>query len=484
MGETGGMEGNHRVKVGLRVKPPGDASCAETPADCVFSHHTNEEVYRMLVEPALKGSGLSTIFTYGRTGSGKTYTMFGCKESPGISARVLGALLAAHQVVYVRCIEIYNEVLTDLLTGKEVRLLQENERVRMCNEEQVCVEDQAGIDALLEKISGVRKTFETEHNKSSSRSHTVIEVLTAGVCVNLVDLAGNEKIGEDLERRKEGLLINKSLLTLGKVIDQLHRDTLHVSYRESKLTRILQSTLSGGTIVCICTVLSTDDVQTIKFAERLKRIKSLEKPAEKTKDEIIEDLQMRIKCLTAQLSRASAPEEESVLDTLNTLNTLDKSLNTLDVSLDESLESSHAQSASFFLREDTGSFITAEPSSVEEVDVLPERKDTPGTGTDLSLSLFPRSTSQSLSEGVTSGSIVESLHVDACTPHSQVNLYEMIYCYFRSEATQELANALSAEEMNKVHVTVTKKKRDGRLKNKFRTIHKESRTETRPYKDL
>lgn len=438
------MEGNHRVKVGLRVKPPGEVGPTAAVLDGIFSSHTNGEIYQAMVSPILAQMEFSTIFTYGRTGSGKTYTMFGDDSDPGMAERLLCDLVQRHQVVYLRCVEIYNEVLTDLLSGKEVRLVQEQHRVRMVNEEQRAVANRSEIKALLQLIKQQRKTSETEHNLASSRSHTVIEVSAVGVAVNLVDLAGNEKIGDDLDRRKEGLLINKSLLTLGKVIDQLHTDTQHVSYRESKLTRLLQSTLSGGAILCICTVLTLADTQTVKFAERLKRIKGAVAPPEKSKDEIIADLQLQVRALTAQLGAAQLsalppPPKDSPL-VLSTK-------------------------------------LPAECPGPDHASPLPEPPRHHPEVTE------PASSPAEPAAGATADHIVEALHLDSYTPQSQVNLYEMIYCYFRSEVTQELANTLTPDEIDQVHLTFTKKKRDHRRRNQLRTILRETRTEIRPYEE-
>jgi hypothetical protein len=98
--------------------------------------------------------------------------------------------------------------------------------------------------------------------------------------LNLIDLAGSEKAASDVDRRKEGAFINKSLLTLGNVISKLTEDknSLHIPYRDSKLTRILQSSLSGNARISVIATVSPafanadETSNTLKFAERVKKV--------------------------------------------------------------------------------------------------------------------------------------------------------------------------------------------------------------------
>lgn len=425
------MDGNHRVIVGLRIKPPGIADTLCPHADMVFWNHTNMQIYEELVHPHTTGTEFSTIFTYGRTGSGKTYTMFGDKEMPGISELMLNDILKSHNILTVRCTEIYNEVATDLFTGQPIRIVQENNSTRIISETQITVKSQKDIKDLLMTISKKRKTSETEHNINSSRSHTVIEINAVNLTVNLVDLAGNERMAEDLERRKEGLMINKSLLTLGKVIDQLHTDTHHVSYRESKLTRILQNTLSYGRIICMCTVLDLTDQLTIKFAERLKRIKTMEKPVRKSKDEIIHDLNMRIDYLTEQLQN------------------MQKTLPALKSAIDSPTHQEGSKSP------DEGKSAEEWGSPKQEESAREERE-----------------------RSATAEYLIEKMS-EPENGKIYSNLYEIIYKYLKSGVAQEMTNTLTPQEMNQVHVTVMKQKKGLLRGTPFRSIFKISRTEMR-----
>ncbi|KAI5192258.1 centromeric protein E [Nematocida minor] len=440
------MDRNHRVVVGLRIKPPAIADAPCPHADKVFWKHTNKEIYDEFIHPHTASTEFSTVFTYGRTGSGKTYTMFGGEKMPGVAELMLTDILKSHNVLTVRCTEIYNEVATDLFTGVQIRIVQENNAIRIISETQVTIKSVEEIKNLLRTIDKKRKTSETEHNLNSSRSHTVIEINAVDLSVNLVDLAGNEKMAEDLARRKEGLMINKSLLTLGKVIDQLHTDTQHVSYRESKLTRILQNTLSYGTIVCICTVIDLSDHLTIKFAERLKRIKTMERAIVKSKDEIINDLTQKIAYLTEQLQSMHKGAETPL--------EIEARKNICNEEVSEVFDGAQGPESSLEKKEKE-----MEEKESGQLVVLENKKCEPSTA---------HAVIENMAESENGG--------------LSANLYEMIYKYLKVEAEQEMSNTLTQQEMDQVHVTIMKRKKGLLHGTPFHSIFKLSRTEMRSSK--
>ena len=205
--------------------------------------------------------------------------------------------------------EIYNEVITDLLNTSNTNL-KINERngeiyVGGLTEEVVCSAEH--IMHLMNQGHANRHVGSTKMNERSSRSHTIFriviesrEVSFSDTCaristngavlvaqLNLVDLAGSERAdqtGAEAQRLKEGGHINKSLLYLGTVISKLSEGvtqaTGHIPYRDSKLTRILQNSLGGNTrtaIVCTVTPAAAfveETVSTLKFASRAKSIKN------------------------------------------------------------------------------------------------------------------------------------------------------------------------------------------------------------------
>jgi kinesin family protein 11 len=258
-----------------------------------------------------------TIFAYGQTGTGKTYTMTGDisdvlppPDAAGIIPRVLYALfsrLEADEIENsVKCsfIELYNEELRDLFSTDDavkLKIFEDNSKKGNSTtlvqgmEERHLKTAAHGIE-LLRDGSYKRQVAATKCNDLSSRSHTVftimvyikrmneegVEELCAGK-LNLVDLAGSENIqrsGAENKRAAEAGLINKSLLTLGRVINALVERSSHIPYRESKLTRLLQDSLGGRTKTCIIATVSPaksnleETISTLDYAFRAKNIRN------------------------------------------------------------------------------------------------------------------------------------------------------------------------------------------------------------------
>lgn len=257
-----------------------------------------------------------TIFAYGQTGTGKTYTMSGdmtdtlgiLSDNAGIIPRVLYSLFNqlkdTDSTVKCSFIELYNEDLRDLLSSEDNSKLKiyENEKKGQNGSTMVQGMEETYIDSahagikLLQLGSHKRQVAATKCNDLSSRSHTVF---TITVCtkrttesgeeyvspgkLNLVDLAGSENIqrsGAENKRAAEAGLINKSLLTLGRVINALVDKGGHIPYRESKLTRLLQDSLGGRTKTCIIATVSTaktnleETISTLDYAFRAKNIRN------------------------------------------------------------------------------------------------------------------------------------------------------------------------------------------------------------------
>ncbi|XP_024310635.1 LOW QUALITY PROTEIN: kinesin-like protein KIN-7J [Brachypodium distachyon] len=206
----------------------------------------------------------SSIFAYGQTSSGKTYTMVGVTEHS--MAEIYGYIDQHPEREFIlkfSAMEIYNEAVRDLLSSDAtpLRLLDDPEKgtvVEKLTEE--TLRDKGHLLELLAVCEAQRQIGETALNETSSRSHQILRLTvessarqflgrgnsnTLLACVNFVDLAGSERASQTAAsgmRLKEGSHINKSLLTLGKVIRQLSGGRNgHIPYRDSKLTRILQS---------------------------------------------------------------------------------------------------------------------------------------------------------------------------------------------------------------------------------------------------
>ncbi|XP_059623526.1 kinesin-like protein KIN-7F [Cornus florida] len=220
----------------------------------------------------------SSVFAYGQTSSGKTYTMTGITEYT--IADIYDYIQKRTEREFTlkfSALEIYNESVRDLLStdSTPLRLLDDPERgtiVEKLIEE--TLRDWNHVMELLSICEAQRQIGETSLNETSSRSHQIIRLTvessarefllkdnssSLAASVNFVDLAGSERASQLLSagmRLKEGSHINRSLLTLGTVIRKLSKGRNgHVPFRDSKLTRILQSSLGGNArTAIICTM--------------------------------------------------------------------------------------------------------------------------------------------------------------------------------------------------------------------------------------
>ncbi|XP_016316011.1 kinesin-like protein KIF11 [Sinocyclocheilus anshuiensis] len=291
--------------------------------DMVFGPSAKQiDVYRSVVCPILDEVIMGyncTVFAYGQTGTGKTFTMegerspneeFTWEEDPlaGIIPRTLHQIFekltnnGTEFSVKVSLLEIYNEELFDLLSPapdvtERLQLFDDprNKRgVTIKGLEEITVHNKNEVYQILERGAAKRKTASTLMNAYSSRSHSVFSVtihmkeitldgeeLVKIGKLNLVDLAGSENIGRSGavdKRAREAGNINQSLLTLGRVIKALVERGPHVPYRESKLTRILQDSLGGRTKTSIIATVSPasinleETLSTLDYANRAKSI--------------------------------------------------------------------------------------------------------------------------------------------------------------------------------------------------------------------
>ncbi|CAK9313587.1 unnamed protein product [Citrullus colocynthis] len=268
---------------------------------------TTRHVYDVAAQQVVAGAmnGINgTVFAYGVTSSGKTHTMHGEQKSPGVIPLAVKDVFGIIQetperqfLLRVSYLEIYNEVINDLLdpTGQNLRVREDAQGTYVEGIKEEVVLSPAHALSLIASGEEHRHVGSNNFNLLSSRSHTIftltIESSPHGELhdeedvtlsqLHLIDLAGSESSKTETTglRRKEGSYINKSLLTLGTVISKLTDEkATHIPYRDSKLTRLLQSSLSGhGRISLICTVTpassnSEETHNTLKFAHRSKRV--------------------------------------------------------------------------------------------------------------------------------------------------------------------------------------------------------------------
>ncbi|KAN0024673.1 hypothetical protein ACTFIV_009082 [Dictyostelium citrinum] len=283
--------------------------------DHVFDQDSiQSEVFNIAVKPICDEVLLGfngTIFVYGQTGTGKTHTMegkHGSNEDMGIIPRTINYLFqcleqsGADYNIRASHLEIYKEEIFDLLAcngnenlNKPLGMFDTQKGFKIPELEEIVVNDRQSILGVLAKSCKRRQTAETQYNKQSSRSHCIFSItvhvketsvggedLIKIGKLNLVDLAGSEnaeKSGNN-DRLREAALINKSLLTLGKVITDLTNNEKHIPYRSSQLTKILQDSLGGKTKTSIIATVSPslvnleETVNTLEYALKAKNIKN------------------------------------------------------------------------------------------------------------------------------------------------------------------------------------------------------------------
>ncbi|KAJ8543384.1 hypothetical protein K7X08_005907 [Anisodus acutangulus] len=236
-----------------------------------------EQGARDVALSALNGIN-ATIFAYGQTSSGKTFTMRGITESAVNDIyEHIKFTTERDFVLKFSALEIYNETVVDLLNRESgsLRLMDDPEKgiiVEKLVEE--IVNDGQHLRTLIGTCEAQRQIGETALNDKSSRSHQIIKLTIESsirensgrvksflATLNLVDLAGSERAlqtSADGTRLKEGSHINRSLLTLTTVIRKLSggKTSGHIPYRDSKLTRILQPSLGGNSRTAILCTMS------------------------------------------------------------------------------------------------------------------------------------------------------------------------------------------------------------------------------------
>ncbi|PRQ43350.1 putative plus-end-directed kinesin ATPase [Rosa chinensis] len=389
------------VQVVLRCRPLSDeeqkshvqkvVSCNETKREVTVLHSLNNKpidkvftfdkvfgpkaqqksIYEQAISPIVNEvlDGFNcTVFAYGQTGTGKTYTMEGGmrKKNGNLPAEAGVIPRAVHQIfdtleaqnadysLRVTFLELYNEEITDLLAPedhsrtsedrqkKPISLMEDGKGcviVRGLEEEPVYTVNE--IYTLLERGAAKRRTADTLLNKRSSRSHSVFsitvhikeatvgdeELIKCGK-LNLVDLAGSETYLVQVHARaREAGEINKSLLTLGRVINALVEHSTHIPYRDSKLTRLLRESLGGKTKTCIIATISPcfhfvdETLSTLDYAHRAKNIKNRPEANQKmSKTVLLKDLYIEIERMKEDIRAAREkngvyiPRERFVLE--------------------------------------------------------------------------------------------------------------------------------------------------------------------------
>ncbi|PHJ20515.1 kinesin [Cystoisospora suis] len=343
----------------IRIQPPsaGASQPRPPPLDFTFDHVFDEQasqaaVFQKLGKPLVEAvcSGFNaTVLAYGQSSSGKTHTIIGdtddsakneagCtpesrqqagesspprqhesprpteKEGDGLLPRMIAYLFAwmkenqsleVGRAARVSAVEIYNETVTDLISGKTgLRIQQQGKSgpVTVVGLQEEHVTGPAQTLAVLERTTRARRAGFTRMNAESSRSHFIFSITVQETSVatgdlkvgklTVVDLAGSERIaktGAVGTTLHEGTMINKCLTCLGKVIYALaalnekqekssrpliSNLSTFVPYRDSKLTRVLQDSLGGNSNTCLILTCSqelahvSESISTLRFGQR------------------------------------------------------------------------------------------------------------------------------------------------------------------------------------------------------------------------
>ncbi|CAH0394745.1 unnamed protein product [Bemisia tabaci] len=295
-----------------------------------------DELVRPLVDSVLMGFN-GTIFAYGQTGTGKTYTMEGCKDNlkakgiiPNSFEHIFSHISKSPNTQFLvrsSYLEIYQEEIRDLLVKNPEKKLELRENPGcgiyvkgLKSQDCTSIED---IERVMSVGNLNRTVGATDMNERSSRSHAIFMIriemsdnsssdkVRVGK-LNLVDLAGSErqsKTGSSGGRLKEASKINLSLSALGNVISALvDGKGHHIPYRDSKLTRLLQDSLGGNSKTLMIANIGPasynyeETVTTLRYASRAKNIQNKPRINEDPKDTLIREYQEEINRLKNMLA--------------------------------------------------------------------------------------------------------------------------------------------------------------------------------------
>ncbi|KEG14173.1 kinesin [Trypanosoma grayi] len=323
-----------RIQVEVRLRPgEGGASCVGVEgidsqdvvvADLTGTHASsvprnfhvdrvisqgcsNEELFRTLVLNRVLSSidepDTSCFLAYGHTNSGKTHTIAGSEQEPGLLTLSTKAVLDVHGVAEVAMLEVYGETVHDLLAQGERRQIRRRagpdgtvivvENLTTCS-----ITSMEEWRAVAEFGMKTRRTAPTERNSRSSRSHAIFTIKSRGLRLCLVDLAGSERqTTYSPQLNKESIAINKSLSRLSTVLEALSATRVkadgtasYVNFRDTTLTVLLQRYLSGASMTVFLACIHPDaqfyheTMSTMRYTQRLKRIHTKAPPQKPSED--------------------------------------------------------------------------------------------------------------------------------------------------------------------------------------------------------
>ncbi|KVH98473.1 hypothetical protein Ccrd_023323 [Cynara cardunculus var. scolymus] len=311
-----------------------DASFPDSSSQLeVYSTSTSE-----LVEAVLQGRN-GSVFCYGATGAGKTFTMLGTVENPGVMVLAIKDLFNkvrqrswdGNHIVHLSYLEVYNETVRDLLSpGRPLLLREDKQGIVAAGLTQYRAYTTDEVMVLLQQGNRNRTTEPTRANETSSRSHAILQVMVEYRVrdesnnvtnrvgkLSLIDLAGSERaLATDQRtlRSLEGANINRSLLSLSSCINALVEGKKHVPYRNSKLTQLLKDSLGGA-----CNTEANEEITQIPNSEtnQTKLLLELQKENHDLRAQLARQ-QQKLLVVQAQSLAAASPTPSTLSSIMTT----------------------------------------------------------------------------------------------------------------------------------------------------------------------
>ncbi|CAH9074432.1 unnamed protein product [Cuscuta europaea] len=320
--------------------------------DDFFGHEVNNvsQIFHKEVSPLISGifrGYNATVFAYGASGSGKTYTMQGSAETPGLIPLSMSSILSICQstgtTVSISYYEIYMDKCYDLLElkNKEIAVLDDKDgNVHLKGLAEVEVNSMAGFNDIFLAAIQRRKVAHTSVNDLSSRSHAVLVISVYTPCheksgnviagkINLIDLAGNEdnrRTCNEGVRLHESAKINMSLFALSNVIYALNNNQMRVPFRDSKLTRVLQDSLGGTSPVLVVTCLNPgeyeESLHTVSLAARSRHISNSLTSSRNETPKVKVDMEAKLHAWLESKGKKKSAQKSKVFESPLTPNSL------------------------------------------------------------------------------------------------------------------------------------------------------------------
>ena len=279
-----------------------------------------ENLFKDSLKNLLKGKNI-TIFTYGQSNTGKTFTLKGNKKNKGLillSINEIFNLFSNNDIkkfnVKVCYFEIFNEIINDLIeiNNKNLEILENNQKgifINNLSEIQINNNNNEKIEQILNKkeINKIKsESKEIKLNEKSNKNHLIFKIIIEFEkndkkfisYLNFIDLAGSENLNKakfEYIKNKEGSNMNKSLLAFNNIINKLSQNNKNcfINFRESKLTRLIQSIFNGNyKISLICNIIDDKEhyfetLNTIHFGLKAKNIKNFPKNFNENNNKIL-----------------------------------------------------------------------------------------------------------------------------------------------------------------------------------------------------